>query len=483
MLDSALRRRFAFIELLPDPSAGSHIGVVALDCVTLHALAGASWLAVLPIVLAGNCLVLFVYAKLARQYPIAGGAYQWTRRLVGPRYAWFAGWFSICGLIASLTTVAYLGAPWILALLGIEATPVRVVLCAVAFNLTCALVNTFGVGLLRRSLNIGIGAEAVASVVVGLSLVLFFRQHPVSTLWDFSTFDDLGLPSYSMFLAILAVAGWAFIGFDASVAGAEETRSASRNVPRAIWIAMLSVGALVFLNACAVSLAHPDLAAVTSGEDIDPVTTAVVANFGAWSDKPFLATVVIAFLACGLAANTMASRLVWSIARDQVLPASRFLSAVHGRRNVPANAIAVVGVLACVGLLLGLEASAIGTLTAYGTAGIYLTFLIVSTAALIGQLRGTWVPDGNRRVALGVNVLAVAWLLFETVNIGWPRTLLNPVGAAWYQVWAAPLICAVILITGVAYFAVAKPTRKIEHALSFADAGAAPEAPRTPAAV
>ena len=39
---------------------------------------------VLPVALAGQCLLLAVYSELASEFPIAGGAYQWTRRLVGP---------------------------------------------------------------------------------------------------------------------------------------------------------------------------------------------------------------------------------------------------------------------------------------------------------------------------------------------------------------------------------------------------------------
>ncbi|WP_433826711.1 APC family permease [Actinoplanes sp. CA-015351] len=448
------------------------IGLYSTAAIGL-ALAGGAWLTVLPIALAGNCLLLFVYSQLARQYPIAGGAYQWTRRLVGPRYAWFTGWFSICGLIASLTTVAYLGAPWILSLIGVEATPVNLVICAVVFNLACAAGNTLGVTFLRRILNAGIVAEALASVLVGGALVLLFRNRPVSALWDFSGFSSLGLPEPEVFLAVLAVAGWAFIGFDACIAGAEETKNASRNVPRAIWVAMLSVGALVLLNAAAISLSHPDLGAVQAGADTDPITTAVAANFGAWSDKPFVVTVLIAFAACGLAANAMASRLVWSIARDDVLPGSRFLAKVGGRNDVPTTAILSVGVLACAGLLLALNSNAIATLIGYGTGGIYLTFLLVAVAALIGQLHGTWVPDGTparRRTVLTVTALAVAWLAFQTVNIAWPREILNVPGAGWYLIWATPLVCAFILIAGIVYFLVAKPTRRISQALAVADA-------------
>ena len=87
-------------------------------------------------------------------------------------------------------------------------------------------------------------------------------------------------------LAALAVGGWVFIGFDALRRRRRRRRSdAARHVPRAIWIALLSVGALVILNAVAVTLAHPDPAASS------PATTSTRSrprssrSFGSWSDE------------------------------------------------------------------------------------------------------------------------------------------------------------------------------------------------------
>ena len=61
--------------------------VVGLYAVVLVGMlvAGPAWVWVLPVALAGQCLLLAVYAELASEFPIAGGAYQWTRRLVGPQ--------------------------------------------------------------------------------------------------------------------------------------------------------------------------------------------------------------------------------------------------------------------------------------------------------------------------------------------------------------------------------------------------------------
>ena len=428
-------------------------------------VAGPAWVWVLPVALAGQCLLLAVYAELASEFPIAGGAYQWSRRLLGGGYGWFNGWVAIWAYAVANTTIAYLGAPWALTLLGIDPSPGAIVVTGMVLVVICALAGSFGIGLLSRAVKAGIAAEVVASVGIGLALLLAFRAQDFSILTD--TLDAEALSGGSVgagMLAALAVGGWVFIGFDSCVGAAEETKDAALRVPKAIWIALLSVGALVILNAFAATLAHPDPAAVVAGEDIDPVTTAVVSSFGSWSDKPFAAVVLAAFLACGMGAQALTARSIYSIARDGVLPASGFLRRVD-RRKTPIGAIVATTVVACLGLLLGLESTAVGSLIAFGTAAIYVAFFLVALAALIARARGTWVPDG--RVRLGragmiVNVAAVLWLGFETVNIAWPRSSLAPPDAPFYQVWAAPIVLALIAAAGLAYLRLAKPHRGLE---------------------
>jgi amino acid transporter len=439
--------------------------VVGLYAVVLVGtlVAGPAWIWVLPVALAGQCLLLTVYAELASEFPIAGGAYQWSRRLIGGAYGWMTGWVAICAYAAANTTIAYLGAPWALTLFGIEATADRIVVTGMVLVVACSLAGAFGVTTLGRAVKAGIAAEAIASVGIGLALLLAFRAQDWSILGKtLGAEETSGGSVRAGLLAALAVGGWVFIGFDACACAAEETKDAARHVPRAIWIALLSVGTIVMLNALAVGLAHPDPAAVVAGADLDPVTTAVVSSFGSWSTRPFTAVVLVAFVACGMAAQAVTARTIFSVARDGMLPASRALSTVN-RQGAPIGAIVATTVFGCAGLLLGLHSAAVGSLITFGTAGIYVAFLLVALAALIARVRGTWKPAG--RVRLGragtaVNVLAVLWLAFESVNIAWPRTSLAPPGAPGYQVWAAPIVLGAIALAGLSYVAIAKPHRR-----------------------
>lgn len=438
-------------------------GVAAVGLV----LAGPAWVWVLPVALVGQCLFLVVYSELASEFPIANGTYQWSRRLMGPAYGWFNGWVCLCAYAAANATIAYLGAPWALTVLGLDVTPNAVVLAAGALVAVCSLVNLFGLDVLKNVVKVGIAAEAVAAVGIGLALLVWFRHNDTSVLTDTLGAESLsgGSVGFAM-LAALAVGGWVFLGFDACGLSSEETRAASRQVPRAVWYALLSVGLIVILDAVALTLAHPRLDDVVSGAETDPVTSAVVGAFGDGWERPFALITLIAFLACGTAAQSMSARAIYSVARDGVLPGSQYLSRVN-RRQVPIGAVVTVTLTGWACLLLGLNSAAIGSLIAFGTAGIYVAFLLVAVGALTARLRGTWVPAGKLqlgRFGLVCNVLAVLWLAFETVNIAWPRQAIAPPDAPWYQVWAAPLLLVVIGVAGAVFLVVARPQRLLERA-------------------
>jgi amino acid transporter len=439
------------------------VGLYAVAFVGMT-IAGGAWLWMLPIALAGQCLLLVLYSELASDFPIANGSYQWSRRLLGPGYGWLNGWVCVCAYSVANTTIAYLAAPWALVVVGIEPTANAVVLTGMVIVLTSTLVNASGVDVLKHAVKTGIAAEIVASVGVGLVLLFLYRHHDVSVLADTLGAEALsGGSTFFALLAALAVAGWVFLGFDACGLTSEETVDAARQVPRTVWVALLSVAAIVILNAFAVTLAHPRLEDVVAGADLDPIGTAVSTSFGSWSDRPFAAVTLIAFLACLMAAQGIAARAIFSIARDGVLPASGFLRRVD-RRQIPQGALLVTAVVAAAGLLLGLESSAIGSVITFGTAAIYVSFFLIALAALVARVRGSWRPGGHIQLGhlgLVLNVLAVLWLGFESVNVAWPRSSLAPPDAPWYQVWAAPLVLGLIAAAGLAYLALAKPYRKL----------------------
>jgi len=156
---------------------------------------------------------------------------------------------------------------------------------------------------------------------------------------------------------------------------------------------------------------------------------------------------------------------------------SSVLSRVGGNQ-VPLGALAVASVVSACGLLFGLNARAVNTLITFGSGGYYITFWLVCAAALYARLSGRWVPAGRfslGRFALPVNIVAVAWLTFEAINIAWPRTVLAVPGAKFYQVWAIVLIFGVLSVIGLIYVLVTRPQDRIRESAAMGDLTEEPE--------
>ena len=434
------------------------------------AVAGPGWIWMLPVAMAGQLLAALVFAELAAQFPITGGIYQWSRRLSGTRVGYLTGWFYLWEIILGITSVAYVGVTWTALLFGVTLSPDAQVGWAFVFVAAATLLNSVGQRILKVIINAGIAAEFVGSVLVGATLLLFFRKHPVSLIFHSlgaqATFSGSHL---FMYLAVLAVATYPFGGFDACAVVSEETRNPTRRVPRAILASLLATGGIVVLNSIAVGLATPSPQAVMSGKVADPVTPAVTSSFGAWSAKPFEVIVVVAFLACCIAVQTAASRVTFSLARDQLLPGSSVLRRVSPNGE-PTAAVVTTGLIGAAFLLFGLNVKALYTILSFPIVGTFLAFLLVCVGALLSRRREPWQP--GRPFSLGrwsvpVNVAAVAWLAFSLVNVAWPRRTLALPGAAWWQVWGSLLLLAALSILAIAYILASKPQHRIAGSATF----------------
>jgi amino acid transporter len=421
---------------------------------------GGGWFAALAICLVMQLLVATVYAELSSQFPIAGGAYKWSRQLGGVIAGQYAGVIYVCSTIAMLTTTAYTGGIWLATFWGSTGGggPMMVFWGAV-FLFLCMLLNLAHINIFKSIIAMGVYAEFVGSFGIALLLFFFFRQHGFSEL-----FQHMGTGTAptetAAFMAALAIAGWAFIGFDACSTTAEETHQPKRMVPRAIFFALSAVGTVVLFNSASLIMAFDQDTLANASKTADPVTPLIASSFGAWIEKPFSGIVMIAFLACGASVVKYTSRIVYSMAREGNMPAGLSYVTVD---KVPRNAILFTVTMASLGLLLGLNDGAVATVIAFGTGGLYAMFAMTTGVGLFARLTGRWNPAlGELKLSvwgLVINVVAFLWSIFELVNIAWPRAYAVSVDAPWWQLWAIPLVLGSILSVTTLYILINKIRR------------------------
>ncbi|MDP5182948.1 amino acid permease [Blastococcus sp. BMG 814] len=413
------------------------------------------------IVGAGQLMVSLVFGEVVSQYPLAGGIYPWTRRLWGRRYAWIVSWIYIWAIIVTVTAVAEFGGGFVAALLDLEATAGVVLLTAVALLVVAFAVNYSGTRTLARIAQIGLAAELIGVIALGLFLLLFRREQPFSVF-----FDTLGAGGGDGYLGVFLAASlsglFLFYGFEACGDVAEEVADPTRQIPRAMILTILVGGVSGLLSYAGYVLAAPDLQAIVNGEDADPIPSILESSLGTAGSKVFLVVIVIAFLSCVLSLQAAGSRLLYAFARDRMLPASGWLARVSPTHAVPINALLVVCVVpVLIAVFVYFQEDILARVTAFAVLGIYVSFQAVVLAALRQRLKG-WRPAGlwNLGTAgLVVNVLALAYGIFAIVLLIKPA----PGTETFLDRWIVAIGLAVVAGSGLLYLFLARPDRHSSH--------------------
>ncbi|MDV3125502.1 amino acid permease [Mycobacterium sp. 21AC1] len=400
------------------------------------------------LVFGGQLLVALVFAMLVSRWPLEGSIYQWSRRLLGTSYGWFAGWVYMWTLVIAMATVALGAAGFVANIVGIEApSGTTLALIALVILLAGTGVNLTGRQALKIFMMASILAEVIGSVVLGTWLLLFHRENSLSVLFqggggELDTWAYLSGP----FLMAVAFIGWSFVGFESAGSIAEEVHEPRRDLPKAVLFSLAFIALVVAYSSLAIILAIPDLDAVAAGAVDDPVYETLTAALGHGIAKPVEVLFVIGFLASFLALQTSASRVIWAYARDGALPAAPVLARLRGSARIPMVAILITTVVGGGLFLLSIVAGDVYSLMVNFTAGgFYLAFLFPLVGFLVVVVRRAWTPAkfSLGRATLPVAAVAVVWAVLQFLNIAWPRPAFEQRYLDW-SVWIGVVVLGVI---------------------------------------
>jgi APA family basic amino acid/polyamine antiporter len=189
-----------------------------------------------------------------------------------------------------------------------------------------------------------------------------------------------------------ALVMFAFIGFEQVATLAEETRDATRTIPRALVLSLIVTTSLYLL----VAVASVSVLGWETLSGSDAPLAAVTAEVLGDRASDYLA--VVALFSTGntvLLLIVAASRLIYGMADTGTLP--RFLAWVHPRMNTPARAIGL-SLLVSLGFALSGD---IGLVAGATNFAVFIGFAAVSLSLII--LRYTQ-PDVPRQYRAPLNV-------------------------------------------------------------------------------
>jgi amino acid transporter len=411
-------------------------------------VAGPAFLWAFPVVLVGQLFVCGVFGHLVSKWPLQGSVYAWSRALIGPRFGWFTGWAYMWGLTLTLAVVPLAASPYLLGALNVN-TPSKstVELVALAILIVGSFVNLVGGQVLKVLIYIALTAELVASAGIGIGLLLFHRHNSLSIIFNGGGTGHGVHWLFGAFLLPVAYVAYSFIGFEASASIGEEVEDAHRVLPKAVILSLVVGGLLVMLACLGLVLAIPDMPAVLSGKDADPIATTLKASFGNGAGRVLLIALTIGFTSSMIEVQTAVTRAIWASARDKALPGSKLLGRLSGRENLPRYAIGLTVVIAGILLFFG-TSKVFALLVSFSAFGFYLSYFLPVLALAWIRSRGRWTFGeawADRWIG-PVTAVAVLWLTVEIINLAWPREMTSSL----YLNWGVIIMTGVLLVVGAA---------------------------------
>lgn len=337
------------------------------------------------------------YLELVTKYPQAAGAALYTHKAFGIHFVTFLVAFAVvCSGITSASTSAKTLADnltggliingWMDADKAGRADSGLIVFIAMAFMVLLAVINLRGIGESVK-FNVVLTMVEVTALCIVIGVGFFVIAQGEADLGELVTFHDY--EDRGLFLAVTAatsIAFFAMVGFEDAVNMVEETENPERIFPRTMLTGLGIAVILYMLVAVSVVavLTAPELKSISDSEGraLLEVVSKGAPDFPIDKVFPFLAVFAVANTA--LINMLMASRLIYGMAKQDVLP--RPLASVLPGRRSPWLAIVFTTILA-LGLIAYVtsdpDSNVVGNLSNVTAFLLLCVFAVVNVACVV----------------------------------------------------------------------------------------------------
>jgi amino acid transporter len=338
-----------------------------------------------PIAGVGQLLVALVLSELATRIPLAGANYQWGARLVNPTYGWFVGALGVMYGAVGLPGIMFLAAaPLTEYVFNVSAPSARLTLFIALLLITVAyLTNVISVQVAARVNNVAVFTEIVGTTLLAIVLFILWvakhkARHGGGILGNASHLP--GQPYWYAIVLASLLGVYTIVGFESAADMSEEALDARRSVPKAMINSVLLSTVLGMIALIGFTLALPP------GDPRTFIgTNGLPGEFQYWLGaglaRTFVAIVVFSMFALCVIGAASNARLIYAMARDNMLPWSSGIKKVNPSTKTPIVSL-TVSWLICIGVMIfGYNSSnAFGTMVGATALVPYIVYLLTVVA-------------------------------------------------------------------------------------------------------
>ncbi len=346
-------------------------------------------------------LAAMCYAEFSSAIPVAGGAYSYGNIIFGEVIGWFLGWALILEYILALSSVSTGWAAYFNAMMSSFGVNLPKALTGpfspqngTYFNLVAALIVLLIAFMLRQGMKTSMTISS-AAVVIKLAIILIFIVVGVAFIKP-NNYHPFMPYHFSGVIRGSATVFFAFLGFDAVSSSAAEVKNPKHNMPIGI-IGTLVVATLLYMG---VSFVLTGMVNYRQLNVANPVAFALRLAHQTWLANLLSLGALIGMFTMMVTVLYSASRLIYSISRDGLLP--KKLCRFDERSHTPKGALWFVAI---VGALLG-GLGSLDELTSLVNIGTLLAFICVSFGILRLRKRKD-IPNSNGFQVPGYPILPI----------------------------------------------------------------------------
>ncbi|KWX03616.1 amino acid permease [Carbonactinospora thermoautotrophica] len=343
-------------------------GIYALTGKVAGEVGGAAWLS-FALSFAVALFTASSYVELVGKYPRAAGAALYAHRAFGIPFLTFLVAFAVMssGLTSASAAARAFGGDYLAEFVALPST-----LVAIAFVVALALINFRGVSESVKT-NVVLTCVELSGLLIVIAIGFIALSRGTGDPGQVLEFKE-GANPVTAVVSGAALAFFAMVGFEDSVNMAEETKDPQRAFPRALFLGITVTGIVyILVAACSTMLVPIPVLERSSG----PLLEVVKAGAPGFPLQLFALVALFAVSNSALINLLMASRLVYGMARERIIPG--VFGAVHPLRRTPRVAILFTTLLA-IGLIVFGDIRELGGTTALLLLGV---FTLVNAAVLV----------------------------------------------------------------------------------------------------
>lgn len=310
------------------------------------------------------------YGRMAVLYPQGGSAYTYVGKSINPKLGFLTGWAVLLDYLFLPMVIWLIGASYLQAQFPSVPTWVWVL----GYVVITTAINILGLNVADK-INYALMAFQIIVIVVFVALSIRSVINGAGSDTLFSTQPFTGQnSSFSAVVSGAAVAAYSFLGFDAVTTFSEETKTPKKTMPRAIMLIALIGGLIFIVVSYVLQLVHPGYAFDDSSSAAYEIAMEVGGNL---FTAVFVAGLCFGQFTSGIAAQASASRLLYVMGRDGVLPRKIF-GTLSARLSTPVADVLIVGVVGLIAMFLD-----VATSTSFVNFGAFTSFALVNICVIV----------------------------------------------------------------------------------------------------